>query len=461
MARPIPDPKRLTLVLQVRGALSGKALAEAMGVSEPTVTRLIRRLGSSIERVGAARSSRYLLRRAVRNFGDHWPVYRLDADGRQRVWGQLRALHGGFRFVPQGTAPAWMHPDYPDGLFSGLPFFLQEVRPQGYLGRAIAREFAARQGAPTDLRQWNDDDVLSYFLTDGHDLPGDVIVGDRAIERAHRSAEKVSTTTIAASDRSRVYPEQAAAAQRGELIGSSAGGEQPKFLTHVSRQSGQFQSVLVKFSSADPSPVSQRWADLLRCEHLAAETMRAHGVVAARTEIIDAGGRRFLEVERFDRINASGRRGIISLGSLEDAFLAQPSADWSAAASMLEGEGWISAAEARSLRWIWCFGDLIANTDMHRANASFWFGDQRPFTLAPSYDMLPMLYAPGSQGDLSERAFSPRPPLASVIDVWPDAATAAAVFWERAAADTGLTPSFRAIAGANFSALRRLVERFV
>jgi hypothetical protein len=354
-----------------------------------------------------------------------------------------------------------MQSEYPGGLFSGLPFFLQEIRPQGYLGRAIAREFAARQGASTDPRQWNDDDVLSYFLTEGNDLPGDLIVGDRAMERAHRFAENLSTTAIAGDDRARVYPERAAAAQRGELIGSSAGGEQSKFLANVSRQSGQFQSVLVKFSSADPSPVSQRWADLLGCEHLAGEAMRAHGVITARSEIIDAGGRRFLEVERFDRINAIGRRGMISLGTLEDAFLAQPSADWSAATTMLEQEGWISAAEARSLRWLWCFGDLIANTDMHRANASFWFGDQRPYTLAPFYDMLPMLYAPGSQGDLSERRFSPRPPIAAVMDVWPSAAAAAAAFWERAAADAGLTNSFRSIAQANLATLRRLMERFV
>lgn len=157
MARPVPDPRQLTLVLQAQGALSGRALAEALRVSEPTVSRLIRSLGSSVERVGAARSSRYVLRRAVRNFGDQCPVYRVNAEGRPRVWGQLRALHGGFRFEPQGVTPPWMQSDYPDGLFSGLPFFLQEVRPQGYLGRAIAREFAARQGTPTDPRQWNDE----------------------------------------------------------------------------------------------------------------------------------------------------------------------------------------------------------------------------------------------------------------------------------------------------------------
>ena len=152
---------------------------------------------------------------------------------------------------------------------------------------------------------------------------------------------------------------------------------------------------------------------------------------------------------------------MISLGTLEDAFLAQPSADWSAAAAMLEQEGWISAAEARSLRWIWCFGDLIANTDMHRANASFWFGDERPYVLTPFYDMLPMLYAPGSQGDLSERTFSPRPPIAAVMDVWPNAAAAAAAFWERAATDEGLSNLFRPIAQANVTALRRLMDRFV
>ncbi len=383
----------------------------------------------------------------------------MDAEGRPRVWGHLRALHGGFRFVPHGVMPAWMQSTYPDGLFSGLPFFLQEVRPQGYIGRAIARDLAARQGAPTDPRQWSDDDVLSYLLMEGDDLPGDLILGDRAMERAHRHAEHLSSTAIAADDRSRAYPERAAAAQRGEVTGSSAGGEQPKFLVNVARQSGQFQSVLVKFTSADPSPVSQRWADLLWCEHLAAETMRAHGILTTRTEILDVGGRRFLEVERFDRIDAVGRRGIISLGTLEDAFLAQPSTDWPAAATMLEQEGWTSAAEARSLRWTWCFGQLIANTDMHRANASFWFGDQRSCTLTPFYDMLPMLYAPGSQGDLSERTFAPRPPIAAVMDVWPNAAAAASAFWERAAGDAGLSDSFRSIARANAASVRRLMER--
>lgn len=189
MARALPDPSRLTLLLQTRGVLTGRNLTEELGISTPTMTRLIRRLGASVERIGAARNVRYALRRQVRNLGSQWPLYRLDDGGRPRVWGELRAFHGGFRFVPTTSAPAWMERNYPEGLFSGLPFFLQEVRPQGYLGRAIARDVASRLGAPADLRVWSDDDVLAYFLTDGGDLPGDLVVGDRALEHAIRAGK--------------------------------------------------------------------------------------------------------------------------------------------------------------------------------------------------------------------------------------------------------------------------------
>ena len=112
------------------------------------------------------------------------------------------------------------------------------------------------------------------------------------------------------------------------------------------------------------------------------------------------------------------------------------------------------------LRWSWCFGDLIANSDMHRANASFWFGDDRPYLLTPFYDMLAMLYPPGAQGELAERPFAPRPPFAAVADVWNDAAAAGLAFWARVASDTRISESFRAIATSNREGVQRLVERF-
>jgi hypothetical protein len=416
--------------------------------------------GPAIERIGAGRATRYALRRPIRNLGTEWPVYRIAEDGRPRSWGALRALHGGFRLLPGAAAPAWMSREYRDGIFSGLPFFLQDVRPQGYLGRACARDAAPRLGVPPDVRDWNDDDVLSYLLAEGADLPGDLVVGDRAVERALRGADALDARSISDADRARVYPELAAAAQRGELAGSSAGGEQPKFLASVRRGDGTCQSVLVKFTAAEPSPVSERWADLLACEHLAAETLRERQVSGVQTRLLDAGGRRFLEVARFDRIGAGGRRGLLTLGALTDAFLEGTPSDWVEAAAALEAAGWISGEDGRSLRWRWCFGDLIANSDMHRANASFWFGDDLPFNLAPGYDMLPMFYAPGAQGELGERVFAPRPPLAGVADIWNEAAAAALRFWEKVTAEEAVSDSFRAIAARNLETVQRLVSRF-
>ena len=436
------------------------ALAAALQVSPATLLRMVAMSGSAIERVGAGRATRYALRRSVRHLGSNWPVYRISAQGRPQVWGELRALHGGFRLIPRAAAPAWMARKYPDGIFSGLPCCLQDVRPQGYLGRALARELAARLGVPADVRDWNDDDVLSYLLAEGADVPGDLVVGDRAVERALGAADGLAGQAIADADRPRLYPELAAAAQRGVVAGSSAGGEQPKFLAVVRRGDGAPQSVLVKFSAAEPSPMAERWADLLACEQLAAETLGERHFNCAPTRLLRAAGRCFLEVERFDRLGAHGRRGLLTLGAMTDAFLENSPADWVRAAAALEAARWISPEAGRALRWLWCYGDLIANSDMHRANASFWLGDELPFQLTPSYDMLPMLYAPRAQGELGERVFSPRPPLAGVADVWSDAAAAALAFWDRVNAEQAISDSFRAIAGRNREGVRRLVSRF-
>jgi hypothetical protein len=148
------------------------------------------------------------------------------------------------------------------------------------------------------------------------------------------------------------------------------------------------------------------------------------------------------------------------LGALEDAFLEQTSTDWAAAADLLEHAGWIDPSEARSLRWIWCFGDLIANSDMHRSNASIWFGDELPFRLAPFYDMLPMLFAPGVQGELGERNFAPRPPLPAVASVWTDAAAVAVEFWDRVVADSRVSEDFCAVAQRSRATVQGLRARF-
>jgi hypothetical protein len=419
-------------------------------------------LGSSVERIGAVRQTQYALRRNVRNFGTSWPLYRIDEHGRSHAVAELRALHGGFRLLPSGDPPAWLARGYPNEVFPGLPFFLQDVAPQGYLGRAAAREVSARLGVPDDPRRWQDDDILAYLLNEGDDLLGNFVLGDRALERTLRRLEAVPTIAHAwteVADRASVYPERAMAAQRGELIGSSAGGEQPKFLLTVRRSGGPFSPVIVKFSAAEESPVSRRWADLLLCEHLAAEILSAHRIVCARTRVLDAGGRRFLEIERFDR-TAAGRRGLLSLGALEVGLSTGLNPNWLTSANLLEPAGWLAPDQSAELRWRWCFGDLIGNSDMHGNNTSIVFGDDVPFQLTPSYDMLPMLYAPGAQGDLGQRIFEPRPPLPAIAKIWGEAAPAALAFWARVVADDRISRDFRAIAQANGATIQRMLARF-
>ena len=456
------DTARLTLALEANGPMSARALMHTLGVSQATLSRRIAGLGVKVERIGASVRTLYALRRDVRNLGYRWPIYRIDPRGQAGPWAELRALHRGFRLEFVGGDPAWLREGFSSGLFSGLPFFLQDLRPEGYLGRAIARAAAPVLGVPDDPRNWSDDDFLAFLLHEGSDLPGNLIVGDRALDRALRSLGEVAEKALAAESRPALYPDRARAAQRGDVAGSSAGGEQPKFLATVRRSNGQVQPVMVKFTAAAASSASLRWRDLLMCEHLAAEVIARHGIPAVRSEVFDAEGRRFLELERFDRVAGGGRHGVVSLAALEDALVESAGTDgtWRAAADHLESAGLLDPAQARELRWRWCFGDLIGNTDMHHRNVSVWFGDSVPFGLTPAYDMLPMCFAPGAQGELVEREFSPHPPLPGILDVWREAAAAAAEFWSAVIDDQRLSPEFRVVASRCAAVVERIRARF-
>jgi hypothetical protein len=74
--------------------------------------------------------------------------------------------------------------------------------------------------------------------------------------------------------------------------------------------------------------------------------------------------------------------------------------------------------------------------------------------------MLPMLFAPGAQGDLGERQFSPRPPLPVLADVWPDATRASAEFWTQVGADNRVSSNFRSISERALGVVTRHMGRF-
>jgi hypothetical protein len=198
---------------------------------------------------------------------------------------------------------------------------------------------------------------------------------------------------------------------------------------------------------------SRRLADLLVCEHVAHEIMQAHEHPAARSRIIDARKRRFLEVERFDRVPGSGRRGFMSMLVMDAEFVGDPTS-WSTTARSLAEQGIIDEPMLREVRWLECFGGLIANTDMHHANLSFFTRTRRIQKLAPAYDMLPMFYAP-RHGSLPDRVISVPTPRPSDADVWPDALSAAMEFWSRIGTHELVSRDFMQIARQNLAELQK------
>lgn len=454
------DPRTNQLEGQLRtgGAQTAAQIGRRLGISQPTVSRALAAIGDQIVRIGRARSTRYALGREIARAGGRWPLYRIDPVGQAQALGELRALHGGgFHVEPSHPLPAFLHGDFANGLFPGLPWFLDDQRPQGFLGRSFARRIAADIGAPEDLVRWRPDDVILGLLRHGDDQPGDLVLGESALQRALQSMLSPDAA-LRITGRETHYPQLAEAALRGENIGSSAGGEQPKFA--VTLQDGNaHRAVIVKFSERSDTPSGRRWSDLLRCEHLAGETLRAHGQPAAHSELIKADGRTFLQSTRFDRTPPLGRRGFVSLAALDAAHYGHGRIDWWRLAGQLQQDGWMVAEDAQRLRVLGWFGVLIANSDMHLGNAGLFLADTRPLALTPAYDMLPMHFRPAASGEVVLREYAVTLPTPEFRDDWRTAANIALAFWQQVAADERISGDFGEIAQGAARALGHAIAR--
>lgn len=392
-------------LLLAQGPASARQLVEKTGISQPTVSRALVLLGDEVLRMGAGPAIQYALRDAGRAFVGA-PIFRVSDAGQIRELGRLLPVRpAGFVMVQADGVT--LHSD-------GLPWWLFDMRPQGYLGRAYAAAHAAALGLPANPEQWSDVEVLQALLAQGYDAVGNLLIGEAARERflAMPAAQPVARATA--------YPALARAASAGELPGSSAGGEQPKFCAYSERG-----HVLVKFSVADDSPVSERWRDLLLAEHLAL------AVLGTGSEIFDFAGQRFLEVPRFDRVGQLGRVAVFSLRALDAEFVGDAAAPWPALVARLAGAGQVEAKAVSAAALLWAFGTLIGNTDMHAGNLSFVSRHTRPYQLAPAYDMLPMGFAPRAGGTLVD-TLAPAALIAAVDgNTWRQALALAEHFFAR------------------------------
>jgi hypothetical protein len=206
-----------------------------------------------------------------------------------------------------------------DGWFDGLPYLLDDMRPQGFIGRNFARRHALLLQLSEDPARWSEDDVLHALSMLCADIPGNCIIGEAAY-RQYLETLRAPQPFLEGDEESIAHAnlDMAAEALQGGVAGPSAGGEFPKFAARRVRDA-QKRHMLVKFSGDDASAGTQRWADLLVCEHLALSTVNQEpGIAAAQSCIYQSGGRAMLEVMRFDRhgenLAAGGARGRPLLG---------------------------------------------------------------------------------------------------------------------------------------------------
>lgn len=399
---------------------------------------------------GRARATTYALARPIEGLLTPTPMYEVQADGGVEPILTLHPIEP-FGFYVQAVSAAVssgffaIDPKGPD-----LPWFLHDLRPEGYLARAWVSAHADER-YPTDLERWSSDEVLRFCAQHGTDLPGAFVVGPFARGRLR---DRI-TPSIPEGDRATEYPRRAT-----ELLnalwpgGSTPGGEQPKFTVRVRERE---RSCIVKFSPPMHSAVGRRWADLLAVEHLVHELLPTFDppIEAARSEIVDAGGRRFLEVQRFDRHGSRGRSGVLTLAALDVDGIGHELRSWSAITGALVDAHRIDPSTHERVAWLAAFGLLIANTDMHPGNFALRMQGSRLLGPAPVYDMLPMHFAPRF-GELVDRPYDPHSERAT----WPPSAVRAARrLWMAVLGCPQISEGFKRLAANQLRSLPHIEDR--
>jgi hypothetical protein len=440
--------RRLAQELGSQGSAGAVELRARLGISQPTFSRLVAKMGEQLLVAGRASATRYAVRRTAQDLAQQLTIYEVGEDGRGHRLGHLHSI------LPEGYYVESASPELASGFHDDLPYFLHELRPAGFLGRLLPRQHPELD-QPSDVRLWSSNDVLRYASRWGWNLPGSLIVGDQAFQRYLQSAAS-PPAAVEPRERKRRYPVLAAEVLQLGPAGSSAGGEQPKFLTTRVPDT----QVLVKFSPRGSDARSRRQADLLIAEHLAHRVLAENGEQTSRSELVATPDQVFLEVERFDRLPDGGRRGVLSLLALDAEYLGRLRS-WTDSVKRLADAGHVPKDAIEATRRRELFGQLIGNTDMHPGNLAFMARGASVLGLAPVYDMLPMLYS-AAQIDAAEPELRLAAPSPADAGVWDVASRAALELWRAIAEESAVSAGFRRVARGNVTrveAFRKAARR--
>lgn len=405
--------------LTERGFASSSELQQLSGKSQPTVSRALHALGPALVQLGQGKRTRYGRPALIRGLPAQQALWWTDAAGSIRRWGTLTSLSGG-RMHVQAEGIDEVTRDQ-------LPWYLAPLKAQGFLGRARGKAI----GLTGDPDEWNLEQVL-YAALHVDDAPGAISLGEV-------QGELPPDMPSDPQQRGALYDALAADVSLTLPAGSSAGGEQAKFLTRLATG----EHVLVKFTPPRGTPFGERWHDLLHAEALALQLLGEQGHSVAAARMLETPIRTYLESTRFDRLGRDGRRHVVALDAVHAAFVPGARQHWAATCDALVLQRRLSANDAAMARTWWAFGRLINNTDMHFGNLGLWADDpaKAVFSLAPLYDMLPMRWRPDSYTGLGD--YTPFEPSSPRHEPSVDLARQ---FWQRLAAHEPVSKALRSVA---------------
>ena len=425
----LPLSARIVALLSTNASLSAPELQFETGKSQASISLAIAQLGGSVCKLGAARSTRYALTKDILGLAANQPLHFTDEAGAISVFGTLTQGHNRQIVVRAQSKRQWISAP------GELPWFLKPLRPQGFLGRQYLQ---IRPDFPGDPEAWTAEQALYIAANHAADPPGAFSLGEI-------KGRFVPESQIEIGARALHYDLLAAAIGKSLPAGSSAGGEQPKFLTELA-EGVEYHHLIVKFTPPRDTPFGKRWRALLHLEHLAQQLLNSLGVEAAQTHIVESPASTYLSSQRFDRIGKEGKRHVVAIDALHGEFVDAPRRNWIHTAEVLASKKLITPAELRAIARIYAFGQFIGNSDMHFGNLSFFVEDvERPaLTLAPVYDMLPMTWRPSvNTGELNMLPVTPPMAMPTYAREQAEAREWAIAFWRRASTLEAIDASLR------------------
>ena len=147
---------RIQRAMRGAGAATSVELQQICGASQASVSRGLAPLlaAGEVLKVGRGRSQAYVMPRRVQGATATGtiPIMKVDAAGRVSEFATMVPTVGGRTWVEEYEEPLTQ-------LHDGLPWFLADMRPQGFLGRALAHG-RRDLGLAENPDHWSEDDVL-------------------------------------------------------------------------------------------------------------------------------------------------------------------------------------------------------------------------------------------------------------------------------------------------------------